>query len=362
MEKNTGMPYRFLGRTGIQVSAIGYGNMVFNKVTEENIDNCYKCITKVFEKGVNFFDTAEIYGEGNAEIVLGKCLKKAGWPRKDYVLSTKIYRCGNGPNDAFLSRKHIIEGLNASLARLQVDYVDIVFAHRHDSETPIEEICRAFDWVIRQGKAFYWGTSIWTAEQIMEAFECCDRLGLIKPVADQVGYNLLNRANVEGHYVPLFEKYGHGTTIYSPLAGGYLTGKYNDGNIPEDTRYSPGKFSAAVIESLNAMYVGKDKELFLKRLRGLGEIAKEMKCTQAQLALAWCLVNKDVSTAVIGSTKPHQLDDSLGALELMKKWTPELEKKIEEVMQNKPEPQTNFRTWQPFPDRRSVSVEYPKAQ
>lgn len=355
------MIYRFLGRTGVQVSAIGYGNMTFAKVTPEVVDTCFKCITKAYEKGVNFFDTAEIYGLGNAETVLGQCLKKAGWARKDFVLSTKVYRCGPGVNDALLSRKHIIEGVTASLKRLQLDYADILFAHRYDPDTPMEEVCRAFNWLIHQGKAFYWGTSEWSAEQVMEAFECCDRLGLARPVADQAEYSMIIRDKFEHDYAPLFEKYGYGTTIWSPLAGGYLTGKYNDGKPSTAARYTSGAFDEKTITRLNSIYIGKDEEKFYKRLKGLGELAKEMKCTQAQLALAWCLVNKDVSTAIIGSTKPEQLDDSLAAVEVAKRWTPEIEKKVEDLLQNTPSAQMNFRTWELFPGRRNVALEYPKA-
>lgn len=177
---------------------------------------------------------------GKAETVLGKCLKKANWPRKDYILSTKVYRCGGGVNDLFLSRKHIIEGYTASLARLQVDYADIVFAHRYDGETPMEEVCRAFNWLIDKGKAFYWATSEWTPLQIREANECCEKLGLIKPIADQCEYNLFQRKKVEADYVSLYEKNGYGTTVWSPLAGGYLTGKYNSGIEPPNTRYGGG--------------------------------------------------------------------------------------------------------------------------
>lgn len=194
-------------------------------------------MNRAYEGGVNFFDTAEFYGSGGAERVMGKCLKKAGWARKDYVISTKILRCGPGVNDSFLSRKHVIEGFTASLERLQLDYADLAFAHRYDAETPIEEVCRAFNWLIDHGKAFYWATSEWSPQQIMEANECCEKHGLIKPIADQAEYNMLNRKNLEAEYVPLFTKYGYGTTIWSPLAGGYLTGKYNDGTEPPGTRY-----------------------------------------------------------------------------------------------------------------------------
>jgi aryl-alcohol dehydrogenase-like predicted oxidoreductase len=193
---------------------------------------------------VNYFDTAEMYGFGNAEILMGRALKKAGWARKDYVLSTKYIVAGKGVNDTFLSRKHIMEGVDASLKRLQLDYMDIAFAHRYDYETPMEEVCRAFNNIIEQGKAFYWATSEWSAEQIMEAHECCERLDLIKPIADQPEYNLFIRHKVESDYVPLYEKWGCGLTTWSPLAGGLLAGKYNDGRDPEDSRYHGEKLTS----------------------------------------------------------------------------------------------------------------------
>lgn len=355
------MMYRYLGKTGMKVSVIGVGNMNFNKDTTEFVEDCFKCVSKALEKGINFFDTAEWYGTGGAETVLGKALTRTKCPRKDFVLSTKVFSCGSGVNDLLLSRKHIIEGVTASLARLQVDYADILFAHRYDAYTPMEETCRAFNWLIDQGKAYYWGTSEWTSEQIMEAFECCDRLGLCRPVADQVEYNMIIRRKFEGELAPLFERHGYGTTTWSPLAGGYLTGKYNNGNVPGDTRYTAGKWDQGIINEKNEAYIGKDPDKFYKRLNGLGEIAKEMKCTQAQLALAWTIVNKDVSTAVMGSTKPHQIEDCVGAIEVVKRWTPEVEKKIEAVLDNTPPTPLNPRTFQNFPGQRSTAIEFPKA-
>ncbi len=182
---------------------------------------------------------------------MGKAIKRAGWARKDFVLSTKYFSCGKGVNDKGLSRKHILEGVDASLKRLQLDYMDIAFAHRYDYQTSIEEVCRAFNYVIDHGKAFYWATSEWTPEQVMEAFECCERHDLIKPIADQAEYNLLTRKRLEVELVPIFEKTGYGTTIWSPLAGGYLTGKYNTGDIPADSRYHGEKLDSIAPSCLN---------------------------------------------------------------------------------------------------------------
>ena len=190
-----------------------------------------------WDLGCNYYDTAEWYGYGNAEQVMGNCFKKLGWERKDFVLSTKLWKGGDGVNDCFLSRKHLIEGIHRSLKHLQMDYVDVVFAHRPDPHTPMEETCRAFDWMIRNNKAFYWGTSMWSPAHLMEANECCERLGLIKPVVEQPEYSMLVRDNVEFQLPFLFDKYGMGTTIWSPLAGGYLTGKYNENLEPEGGRY-----------------------------------------------------------------------------------------------------------------------------
>lgn len=314
-----------------------------------------------FEGGVNYFDTAEIYGLGGAEIVLGKCLKKLNWPRKNYVISTKIFSAGDKPNDTMLSRKHIIEGAKNSLARLQLDYVDIIFAHRYDPVTPMEEICRAFNWLIDHGLAFYWATSEWTTEQVLEAFNCCDKLGLMRPIADQIEYNVFARKKFEGDYAPLYEKHKYGTTVWSPLAGGYLTGKYNNRQMPQGARYSEmQKYWNPVVSKkiLSSYIIDGDEELFHKRLEGLAKVAKEFNCSEAQFYLAWCIVNQDVSTAIVGATKPEHMEDNLKALEVAKKWTPEMEKRVNEVMNNVPAPLFNWRDWKEFPERRSLRVQY----
>ncbi len=288
---------------------------------------------------------------------MGKAIKRLGIARKDFVLSTKFFKVGPGVNDTFLSRKHIIEGVNNSLKRLQLDYMDIAFAHRYDNITPIEETCRAFNRIIEDGKAFYWATSQWTPEQIMEAFACCERLDLIKPIADQSEYNLLIRDRFEVDMSPIFAKHGYGTTIWSPLAGGFLTGKYNSGTIPADSRYH-GEKLGSIQDFVMSSYMKDGEAKLHKRLCGLGDLAKEMGCTQAQLSLAWCLANKDVSTALVGASKPAQFAENLKAVEVMQRWTPEIEKKIEAVMGNQPTPAMNWRTFQPMAHRRDVNVEF----
>jgi voltage-dependent potassium channel beta subunit len=350
------MVYRFLGKTGIKVSCLGFGNWVNGEqITPELEESTYECMKKCYEAGINYFDTAEMYGFGAAETLMGKAFKRLNLARKDFVVSTKLIRCGNGVNDLMLSRKHIIEGMTASLKRLQLDYVDVVFAHRYDQETPMEEICRAFNWLIEHNKAFYWGTSEWTSQQIMEAIECCERHNLIKPIVEQPEYNLFVRKNMEVELEPIIEKYGFGTTIWSPLAGGLLTGKYNDGD-PKDSRYSiklPG-----FAEWIRERYTQKDPAACLKKIKEFCVLAESLKGTPAQLALAWVMKNKDVSVCLFGASNAKQVDENVKSLAAMKLWTPEIEKKVEEIFANKPESILNWRTWKPIKPRRESTVKF----
>jgi voltage-dependent potassium channel beta subunit len=356
-DKAKSMSYRFLGKTGMKVSVMSFGNWVNNtKPTEEEMNATYECMKVCIEHGVNYFDTAEIYGFGIAEEAMGKAFKKLGVKRKDIVVSTKFFRVGTGINDEMLSRKHLMEGIHASLKRLELDYVDVAFAHRYDPYTPIEEVCRAFDWMVNHNKAFYWATSMWTPEQIMEAMVCCEKYNLIKPIAEQAEYNILRRDNFESNLAPIFQKMGYGSTIWSPLGNGLLTGKYNDGNIPEGSRLA-GKLDETTQKKVMEWYEGVHGDQLYPRLRALGEAAKEFGCTQAQLALAWCLVNKDVSTCITGASRPEQMVENLKALEVAKKWTPEIEKKIDDIVKNVPTPAFNWRDWKEEAPRRSLMVE-----
>lgn len=234
------MEYRYLGNSGLKVSVLSFGNWL-NSNKQEDYELTRDAIKACYENGVNFFDTAEIYGFGSAEEQMGKAFKELNLKREDLVVSTKLFKIGDKPNDLFLSRKHIIEGINNSLKRLQLDYVDVVFCHRPDYETPLEETCKALNSVIEQGKAFYWGTSEWPADRIAKAIEICERLNLHKPIVEQCEYSMLVRDNFEKNYRRLFAEYRYGTTIWSPLAGGILAGKYNDGNIPAGSRYDNHK-------------------------------------------------------------------------------------------------------------------------
>lgn len=269
------MEYRYLGNSGLRVSVLSFGNWL-NSNKPEDYEITRDAMKMCFAAGINFFDTAEVYGFGEAETLMGKAFKELAMKREEIVVSTKIFKIGAGVNDTFLSRKHIIEGVNNSLKRLQLDYVDVVFCHRPDYETPLEETCRAMNSVIENGKAFYWGTSEWTADRIAKAIEICERLNLHKPIVEQPQYNMLARTKFENEYRFIFQEYKYGTTIWSPLAGGILAGKYNDGNIPEGSRYDQHK----TLDPIWNKYMGADnKESTLKKLNALADIAKELGFT-----------------------------------------------------------------------------------
>ena len=327
------MEYRFLGNTGLKVSALSLGAWVtFGE--QMDIDGSYEVMKTAFDLGVNFFDNAEAYAQGEAEILMGKAIKKAGWKRSDLVLSTKIFWGGNGPNDNGLSRKHIIEGTIAALNRLQTDYVDLIFCHRPDLHTPIEETVRAMNYVINSGMAFYWGTSEWSAEQIREAYEIAKREHLIGPGMEQPQYNMFHRERMESEYLRLFADYKMGTTIWSPLASGILSGKYND-EIPAESRLSMSKY--------NWLFQRYGKSAF-DTARRLSELAKENEIPMAQLALAWCLKNPNVSTAITGATNPEQVKENMAAMDIMDKLTPVLMDQIDEILKNKPKAAPDWRS------------------
>lgn len=330
------MEYRFLGRSGLQVSVLSVGAWV-TFGTQINEERAYECMKAAYAAGVNFFDNAEAYADGQAEIIMGNVIKRAGWKRSDLVISTKIFWGGEGPNDKGLSRKHIIEGTNAALARLQMDYVDLIFCHRPDPYTPIEETVRAMNFVINQGKAFYWGTSEWSAAQIMEAYHIARREHLIPPTMEQPQYNMFHRERVEKEYLPLYREIGLGTTVWSPLASGILTGKYNQG-IPAGSRMSLKGY-----EWLRQRLESPEGRQMVEKTRQLTPIAEELGCTMAQMALAWCLKNPHVSTVITGASRPEQVVENMKALDVVEKLTPEVMERIEAVLDNKPTPDPDFR-------------------
>ncbi len=321
------MEYRKMGKWGLKLSELSlgawvtYGGQVGEEIAEQ-------CMVAAYEAGVNFFDNAETYANGNAEIVMGKVLKQVGWRRESYVVSTKIFWGGKGPNDRGLSYKHVYEGVNNALRRLQLDYVDLVFCHRPDRNTPIEETVWAMDQVIRQGKALYWGTSEWSAADIIEADKLARLNGLRPPSMEQPQYNMLHRDRFEMEYEPLFRNLGYGTTIWSPLASGLLTGKYNQG-VPQGSRASlPG------YEWLAKTMLRPEA---IEKARQLQPIADDLGCTMAQMALAWCLLNPNVSTVITGASRVEQVHENLKALAVLPKLTPDVVGRIEDVLQNRPE-------------------------
>jgi voltage-dependent potassium channel beta subunit len=290
-----------------------------------------------YDAGVNFFDNAEVYANGNAETVMGAVIKKAGWKRSDLVISTKIFWGGDGPNNSGLSRKHLFEGLHASLKRLQMDYVDLLFCHRPDIHTPVEETVWGMNDIIRQGKAFYWGTSEWSAVQIMEAYAVARREHLIPPLMEQPQYNMFHRERFEAEYARLYPEIGLGTTIWSPLASGLLTGKYNEG-IPEGTRATLEGY-----EWLREEFESEENQKNIQKVRQMTPIAKELGCSMAQLALAWCLKNPNVSTVITGASKAKQVSENMAALEVVPKLTADVMEQIETILDNKPKAQPDFR-------------------
>jgi voltage-dependent potassium channel beta subunit len=305
------MKYRRLGNAGIKVSLFSIGSWV-TYGSQVQDDTAKKCIHTALDHGVNFIDNAEAYAQGEAEITVGKII--SGMKRSDLVISSKVFWGGNGPNERGLSRKHVVEACNAALKRLQTDYLDLYFCHRPDPETPIEETAITMDMLIRQGKVLYWGTSEWSYEQLQQAYDICDRLNLIKPTMEQPQYNLFHRKRVEEELVPHYEKYGLGTTIWSPLASGLLTGKYNIG-IPEGSRASLDRMAWLKEEFT------PDK---IDKVTQLQPIAQAMECSLAQLALAWCAKNPYVSTVITGASRPSQVIENMKAMEVYERLDAEI--------------------------------------
>jgi len=337
------MLYRNLGNSGLRVPVLSYGAWQTFGIRDDQKGNPIKArMQKAFELGINMFDNAEGYDAGVAELEMGDAIKTLGWDRRDIIITTKIFfgtKRSEPHNTRGLSRKHLIEGLNASLERLQLDYVDVVFAHRPDVTTPMEETVRAFNWLIENGKAFYWGTSEWTQMQIQQAIEIAKRLNMIAPICDQPQYNMFHRQKFEVEFKPLWEREGYGSTIFSALAGGFLTGKYNDG-IPEDSRFhlNPEGASTGRVAFLHSEE-GKSQ---VARVKELTKIAEELGASMTNLALAWCLLHPNVSTIILGATKPEQLEENVKAIEVYKKITPEIKARIHKILANEPTPEPSY--------------------
>lgn len=305
-------------------SWLTFGNQISDALAEDLMCKCY-------ENGVNFFDNAEGYARGRSELVMGKILEKVGWPRDTWLVSSKVFFGAaeepKKPNQYGLSRKHVFEACHAALRRLRVDYLDLFFCHRPDPETPIEETVRVMSDLIAQGKVLYWGTSEWSAQEIMQAVTIARQYNLVPPTMEQPQYSQLVRERVEKEYARLYSEIGLGTTIWSPLASGLLTGKYNDG-IPKETRLG---FESN--EWLREFVISDEK---IAKVKALAAVAADLGISQAVLAIAWCLKNPHVSTVILGASRESQLAETLTASEAAEKLTPDVLEKIEQILQNKP--------------------------
>jgi voltage-dependent potassium channel beta subunit len=323
------MEYRRLGSAGLKVSALSYGAWVSFK-TQLSGDTAYDCMKAAYEAGVNFFDNAESYAGGEAEVLMGEALRRAGWRRASYIVSTKFYwGLNEGPNEKnTLNRKYLMQAIDGSLQRFGMDYVDLIFCHRADPNTPLEETVRAMHDIVQSGKALYWGTSEWSAAEIAAAWQIAERHHLHKPQMEQPQYNMFHRERVEKEYARLYGDIGLGLTIWSPLASGLLTGKYAAG-LPEDSRAAlPG------YEWLRNSLTDEGRNA---SVRALQPLAAELGCSLAQLALAWCVKNPQVSTVITGASRVSQVQENMQALDVVAKLTPDVMARIDEILGNKPE-------------------------
>ncbi|KAL5113422.1 hypothetical protein ACEQ8H_008690 [Pleosporales sp. CAS-2024a] len=334
--RKTGMLYRRLGNSGLHVSVLGLGGwLTFGGHVENELT--FSCMKQAYDCGINFFDTAESYAAGQSEVVMGQAIKKFNWNRNDIVISTKLNWGGNNGqvlvNNHGLSRKHIIEGLGASLKRLDLDYVDIVYAHRPDRLTPMEETVRAFNHVIEQkGWALYWGTSEWSADEIAEACGIAKQLGIMGPVVEQPMYNIITRKKVEGEFQRLYTRFGIGLTTFSPLNFGLLSGKYNDSPDapPKGSRFAEG--NDKFVNSIRDSYGNDSWKSMIDKATKLAPIAKKLGITQSQLSVAWCLKNPHVSAVITGASRPDQVVENCAALKALEKMTPDIMAEIDDIV------------------------------
>lgn len=320
------MEYRRLGKTGLQLSVLSYGSWVtFSKQVDDSASDLLMGIA--YDNGINFFDNAEAYEGGKSEELMGRVLKKKNWDRTTYCISSKaffgLYGKNNKPTQHGLSRKHLTEACHAALKRLQTDYLDLFYCHRPDPNVPMEEVVWTMNILLQQGKILYWGTSEWSAAEIMEAHAVAKELHLIGPAMEQPQYNLFERQKMEHDYIPIFRDIGMGTTIWSPLASGLLSGKYNEG-IPEDSRLAIEKY-----HWLRDRLMQEEK---LAKVRNLQKVADELECSMATLAIAWCIHNPNVTTAILGATRESQLTENLKALEVYPRLTGSIIKEIDDIM------------------------------
>jgi voltage-dependent potassium channel beta subunit len=319
------MKYRHLGKSGLQLSELSFGAWVtfaqqIDQATAEQL------MTIAYESGVNFFDNAEAYANGQAEIMMGNILKKKGWPRDTFVVSSKVFWGGDLPNQEGLSRKHVFEACHAALRRLQVEYLDLYFCHRPDPDTPIEETVRAMSDLVRQGKVLYWGTSEWSAGAVREAYRLARELHLVPPTMEQPQYNLFHRENVERNLTPLYHEFGLGMTTWSPLASGLLTGKYNQG-IPSGTRASLRGYGW-----LRKQFESAETRRRIEKVKRLGELASRLRITLPQLAIAWCLKNPHVSSVITGASRAEQIRENMKATDIADQLDKSVMQEIDDIL------------------------------
>ena len=324
------MEYRYMGKTGLQLSVLSFGSWVsFHKQIDDSVAD--ELMGIAYDNGVNFFDNAEVYALGESEKMMGRVLKKKNWDRTSYTVSSKAFWGWRGkenkPNQTGLSRKHIVEACDEALQRLQLEYLDLFFCHRPDKKVPIEEVVWTMHNLVQNGKILYWGTSEWSGVEIMEAHRVAHQYRLIGPVVEQPQYNLLERNKIENEFLGIFNTVGMGTTIWSPLASGLLSGKYNDG-IPEESRFGLTGF-----DWLKDRWM---KEEMLTKVKGLAQLANELGISMAELSIAWCIKNPHVTTAILGATRKEQLIQNLKALDAVPKLDAGVMERIEGIVKNKP--------------------------
>jgi voltage-dependent potassium channel beta subunit len=318
------MTYRRLGRSGLKVSVLSFGSWVTFK-DQLDVARAKDCLAAAYDAGVNFFDNAEAYAGGESERIMGEAIRELGWPRNRFVVSSKFFwGLDDDPNtNNTLNRKYLTEAIDASLERFGLDHLDLIYCHRADPETPIEETVRAMSDAVDRGKAHYWGTSEWSADEIRAAWDVADRHGWHKPVVEQPQYNVFHRRRVEREYARLYEDIGLGTTIWSPLASGLLTGKYLDG-VPDDSRGALEGY-----EWLQKHLTNEEKNAAVKELMGLAE---ELGGTVAQLAIAWCAANPNVSSVITGASRVEQVHENMKALDLLPKLDDDVLARIDEIV------------------------------
>lgn len=328
------MEYRRLGNSGLMVSSLSYGSWITFDANSASTQK--QCMFAAYDAGINFFDNAEVYSNGESEVVMGDIIKAAGWERDSYIISSKVFWGGGKPTQKGLSRKHVVDACNNALRRLRTDYIDLYFCHRPDPITPVEETVRTMNDLIAQGKILYWGTSEWPADLITQAHAVAKENRLIGPTMEQPQYNMLHRERMEKEYLRLFKNYGMGTTIWSPLASGILTGKYLNG-VPSDSR-----FAKAGMEWLRDIYLSENVESMNSKIRQLQKLSQDLGMTLPQLGVSWCAANSNVSTVILGASRLEQLQETLKADSLKAKLTPDVMTKIDQILANVPTPERVF--------------------